>query len=90
MSRTSRSEYYRLRRQRLRRLRLCTRCGEVPPKEGHTLCGGCLAVKAVKYDQTADMLQRLKERRKKDVLRRLAEVRQIEQRLQLELAKIAS
>jgi hypothetical protein len=44
----SRSRYFKARRLRLRRRRLCTRCGTEACERGHLRCSACLAVDAVK------------------------------------------
>jgi len=45
---STRAPYFRRRRQRLRRLHRCTRCGESAPEKGHTLCPVCLEMKKLK------------------------------------------
>lgn len=44
----ARKKYFRERRQKLRRRRVCTRCATERAEEGHALCSACLAIKKAK------------------------------------------
>ncbi len=44
----SRKNYFRSRRERLRRRHMCTRCGENPARTGHADCESCAEIKKAK------------------------------------------
>jgi hypothetical protein len=82
---TSRTSYFRRRRLRLLRARLCTRCGDEPAKTDHKLCAACLAV------ETAKKLLRREDQKRREmgVLRRAAALEKAAAALRARLAKVA-
>jgi len=82
----SRAKYFRQRRQRLSRKKLCARCGTEPAKPGHTHCAACLAVKVVKAEiSSAEIAKQVKAAKRK---RLLAHLDLIEQGRQAVLSKL--
>ncbi len=43
-----RNSYFAKRRRRLRRKKLCIRCGAEPARAGHSTCAACCVVKRIK------------------------------------------
>lgn len=65
-----RASYFASRRHRLRRKKLCTRCGAEPARAGHSFCAACCVVKRIKAAPDPEAV-------------RAAEVARLHQRLDL-------
>lgn len=79
-----------LRRRRLRRRHICTRCGTDPARRGCTLCAGCMAVKAIKRapDSSAAEIKALELKRQR-LLHRLDLIDEARRAVQDEIDRVA-
>lgn len=84
-----RAAYFAKRRRRLRRRRVCTRCGYEPAKAGFTLCAGCMAVKALKASPLPSETERKAlESKRKRLLHRLDLIDEARRAVQDELDRV--